>query len=200
MLFPIPPRIVFGQDTHAYADKVFTEYEINKILELPEWQNVMNGLVGGSSEAINLQKDKRNSQISWLFPNENTKFIWEKLTNVISDVNSKFFHFDLTGCYEAIQLGIYSGDLQGHYDWHIDAGTSDTHTPRKLSLSLILSDSSEYEGGALELKAESDVPKTLECPRGRIWFFPSYTLHRVAPVTKGIRKSLVLWIGGSHFR
>ena len=65
---------------------------------------------------------------------------------------------------------------------------------------LMLSDPSEFEGGQLEIKTDSDNPITLEQKRGRAWFFPSYVLHRVTPVTKGTRRSLVLWIGGPEFK
>jgi PKHD-type hydroxylase len=67
-------------------------------------------------------------------------------------------------------------------------------------MAILLSDPSEFEGGEFQVKADSDEAKTLECKKGRAWLFPSYTLHRVAPVTKGVRRSLVLWIGGPAFR
>jgi PKHD-type hydroxylase len=64
----------------------------------------------------------------------------------------------------------------------------------------MLSDPSEFEGGQLEIKVNNDDPVTLEQKRGRAWFFPSYVLHRVTPVTKGPRRSLVLWVGGPEFK
>ena len=76
----------------------------------------------------------------------------------------------------------------------------DRHAPRKLSLSMLLSDPSEFEGGEFQVKTDDDNVKQLETVKGRAWFFPSYTLHRVAPVTKGVRRSLVLWVGGPPFR
>jgi PKHD-type hydroxylase len=76
----------------------------------------------------------------------------------------------------------------------------DRHVPRKLSMSLLLSDPSEFEGGEFEVKTDSDIPINLEQKRGRAWFFPSWALHRVTPVTKGVRKSLVLWVGGPPFK
>jgi PKHD-type hydroxylase len=67
-------------------------------------------------------------------------------------------------------------------------------------MSLLLSDPNEFEGGELQVKPDSDDIKFLEQKQGRAWFFPSYTLHRVAPVTKGVRRSLVLWVGGPPFK
>jgi PKHD-type hydroxylase len=63
-----------------------------------------------------------------------------------------------------------------------------------------LNDPKEFKGGDFQLMVDSDTPVTVEQKKGRAWFFPSYTLHRVTPVTEGERKSLVLWIGGPAFR
>jgi PKHD-type hydroxylase len=65
---------------------------------------------------------------------------------------------------------------------------------------MLLSDPSDFEGGEFQVKTTNDDVQTLDYVKGRAWFFPSYTLHRVAPVTKGVRRSLVLWIGGPPFR
>ena len=65
---------------------------------------------------------------------------------------------------------------------------------------LMLSDPSDFIGGQLQIKTESDVPIDLEQKKGRAWFFPSYVLHRVTPVVKGTRRSLVLWVGGPEFK
>jgi PKHD-type hydroxylase len=64
----------------------------------------------------------------------------------------------------------------------------------------MLSDPKEFEGGELQIKSDSDNVKTLEQKKGRAWFFPSWTLHRVTPVVTGIRRSLVLWVGGPGFK
>ena len=78
--------------------------------------------------------------------------------------------------------------------------TSNKNAPRKLSMVLMLSDTSEFEGGELLLKSDSDEHKSLSMAKGRAWFFPSYMLHKVTPVTKGVRKTLVLWVGGPEFK
>ncbi len=126
--------------------------------------------------------------------------IWNKLAKVVAEVNSRYFHFDLTGFYEPIQLGIYTAEDKGHYDWHVDMFISNTNAPRKLSMVLMLSDPSEFEGGELLLKSDSDEYRSLSLAKGRAWFFPSYMLHKVTPVTKGTRKTLVLWVGGPQFK
>jgi PKHD-type hydroxylase len=97
-----------------------------------------------------------------------------------------------------MQLGVYTEHDQGHYDWHIDSGLETNTVPRKLSMALLLSDPSEFEGGELQIM-RAGVPESVEQKRGRAWFFPSYLMHRVTPVTKGIRRSLVMWVGGPAF-
>jgi PKHD-type hydroxylase len=72
--------------------------------------------------------------------------------------------------------------------------------PRKLSFSLVLSDSADYEGGALEFFTSSAGPSEAEQKRGRVIAFPSYMVHRVTPITKGVRKSIVFWVVGPKFK
>jgi PKHD-type hydroxylase len=84
-----------------------------------------------------------------------------------------------------------------HYEWHIDRGMQ-TGT-RKLSLSLQLSDPDDYEGGDLEMWFGGEPTKASR-ERGMMTFFPSYVMHRVTPVTKGVRYSLVCWISGPPFK
>jgi PKHD-type hydroxylase len=200
MMYPIPPRQSKGKDCTAYWEGFLTANEIKKILAMPEWKNAKDACLGTSVGNSEINKKIRTTDVGWLFLNKDTQWLWEKLTNVIADVNSQFFKFDLTGCYEGIQLGIYKESDKGHYDWHTDATATDKYVPRKLSMSLLLSDPSEFEGGDLQVKTYSDEIQTLNMIKGRAWFFPSYTLHRVTPVTKGVRRSLVLWVGGPEFK
>jgi PKHD-type hydroxylase len=200
MIYPIPPRHSKDKDFVAYWEGFLTPEEINKILAMPEWLSVNEAGIGGSGGSSTVDKNIRRTDISWVGLRPDTAWLWEKLSNVIADVNRQFFKFDLTGCYEPIQLGIYKESDNGHYNWHVDVSPTDTHPPRKLSMSLLLSDPSEFEGGELQVKTCNDEIQTLDMVKGRAWFFPSYTLHRVTPVTKGVRRSLVLWIGGPEFK
>lgn len=200
MIFPIPPRNIFGKDNLAYWEGFLSNEDINLLLARPEWLNLQEGCVGGSHSNSMVNEAIRSSKIAWLGLDKDSAQIWEKLANAVAEVNARYFHFDLTGFYEPMQLSFYTEHKQGHYNWHTDASPTDRHAPRKLSLAMLLSDPSEFEGGEFQVKTSTDEVQTLECVKGRAWFFPSYTLHRVAPVTKGIRRSLVLWIGGPAFR
>ena len=113
-------------------------------------------------------------------------------------LNSAFYGFDLTGFHEDFQYTIYKGEEKAHYDWHIDNSSLD-NVPRKFSMVLQLSDPKDYEGGNLEIKVGS-TPDIVDKKRGLVAAFPAYRLHRVSPVKKGIRKSIVIWVVGPAFR
>jgi PKHD-type hydroxylase len=200
MIYSIPPRATPGRDHLAYWEGFLSDEDINLLLAQPEWLHVQDGCIGGAGATGGIDAQIRTSEVAWLGVKPEVAHIWQKLAGVVAEVNSRYFHFDLTGFHEPMQLGVYEAQKKSHYSWHIDAAPTDRNVPRKLSIAILLSDPSEFEGGEFQVKTVSDEIQTLECKRGRAWFFPSYTLHRVAPVTKGVRRSLVLWIGGPAFR
>lgn len=200
MIYPIPPRNHIGCEHMAYWEGFLTPDDINVLLSQPEWLRLQPGCVGGASAHGEINPSIRSTQLNWLGMKPELAPIWEKLSNAVAEVNRQFFKFDLSGFHEPMQLGLYTAEANGHYDWHTDAAPSDNNVPRKLSMAMLLSDQSEFEGGEFQVKTSTDEAQTLECLKGRAWFFPSYTLHRVAPVTKGVRRSLVVWVGGPPFR
>ena len=199
MILPIPPRQPAGQDNLAYWENFLTDSDIDRILALPQWHQATEGEIGKNQQGT-VDKTIRSSNISWMHHDQSTADIWAKITNTVAEVNRTWFHYDLTGFYEPAQLTMYKSNEQGHYRWHCDNSVSDCGVPRKLSMSLLLSQEKEFQGGELQVMTDSDNPGTLEQRRGRAWFFPSYTLHRVTPITQGTRRSLVLWIGGPAFK
>ena len=197
LLAKIPHLQNRTNDHAAFWQGFLSSEEINEILSLPEWHNVSKSFVGDIGE---INQEIRKSENAWLLPQPHIQHIWDKITLAIAEVNRTYFNYDLDGCYEAAQLTLYAAN-DTHYDWHIDAHPAhQAAVPRKLSMTLLLSDPSEFEGGELQIKAVSDTPISLEQAKGRAWFFSSNTLHRVTPVTRGVRRSLVLWIGGPPFK
>ena len=87
---------------------------------------------------------------------------------------------------------------EDHFDWHLDFGPG-AISERKLSITVQLSDEDAYEGGDLEFMVNKEYVKA---PReqGTVIVFPSFIMHRVTPVTKGTRESIVGWIAGPPFR
>lgn len=112
----------------------------------------------------------------------------ERLSAQIRSVNDRLYKFDLAE-HEDPQLAEYTvGD---HYDWHLDLGPGRARL-RKLSASVQLSPADGYDGGELEIRGAGAVDRA----EGTLIIFPSFLLHRVAPVTRGVRYSLVAWASG----
>ena len=179
---------------YAWWEGAFTEQELDW-LQQQAIKAESQAQVGGSFHPSDLAKIRR-SQISWLNNNPNTKWVFEKLANVASQLNAEHFCFDLTGFGEPLQLTNYDQVEKGMYGWHQDYGVG---ISRKISLSLQLTDPSEYEGGNLQTMT-SGSPENVRKQRGLIVAFPSYVLHQVTPVTQGSRQSLVAWISGPSFK
>lgn len=103
--------------------------------------------------------------------------------------------------YTDIQYTEYHGSEEGKYDNHhdIDWGT-DKGRDRKISITVQLSDPADYQGGYFNFtECESPLISDIT-PRGSILVFPSYLVHSVSPVTKGLRRSLVSWFEGPKWR
>lgn len=199
-MYPIRPWTKVNKIPFAYWENFLTPEDMHNILTHPNWGYLQDGQVGGYNDSGAVMTETRRSKISWYAPDDKTRGVYEKIELTIREVNRQFFNFDLTAMYEPAQLGFYSEKDQGHYTWHIDAGAGPVMPPRKLTMVLQLNDPSEFSGGELQIMYDRIDPVSLELKRGRAWFFPSYMLHRVTPVTRGERKSLVLWIGGPEFK
>lgn len=178
--------------------------DVDKIIalasELPEAERAttIGSEDGGST---------RSSMIKWI-PTDNSTWDWlyERMMNMSVEANDALWKFDLRTALESIQYTEYYASENGHYDWHQDIGPGKLPSKRKVSITIQLSEGEEYEGGELQLCTGSNGSGQLDnintCPRGKgvAVLFPSYMMHRVSPVTKGVRKSLVLWVGGGHYR
>lgn len=182
---------------YAWFSDIFTYEELDQIFLLGNRIRFDRGVVG-SSCGIRSEKnlDVRDSLVSFL-ETDNNQWIFRKITDVINHVNNTFFNFELHAI-ETLQYSLY--DENGFYGKHIDMmPNSSFFDVRKLSFSILLSDPKDYEGGDL-LIYNGGTPEVAERKRGIFSFFPSFCLHEVTPVTRGIRKSLVGWVTGPPFR
>ena len=149
-------------------------------------------------------KKKRNSDIVWM----SDRWVYKEIQPYIHSANANAgwnFQWDYS---ESCQFTKYTKGQ--FYDWHCDSwdrpyirkNTDDpTHGKiRKLSVTINLSDPKDYDGGVLEFNLGGKTITQGSKAKGAITVFPSYLLHRVSPVTRGTRKSLVLWVGGNQFR
>ena len=165
----------------------------------------------------------RNSDVSWI---GDDGVLLEKLNSFTAGANrSAGWNFDIQHGAENIQFTEYK--LGQYYDWHND-GQGDTpnvyrrdipgiselpeEVPRgynkahvgmmrKLSVVVQLSDPKTYKGGTLQIRCpESLAVFEPTNKQGSIIVFPSFMIHRVRPVTKGVRHSAVIWHLGRPFR
>jgi len=178
----------------VWWEGAFTEQELNWLQSKAKHAE-QNAQVGGNSGS-GVNPNIRRSQVSWIINEPDTKWIFEKIANVVSQMNANHFRFDLTGFGEPLQLTNYDQSENGMYGWHQDYGGG---VSRKLSVTVQLTDPSEYEGGNLQIMT-SGQPQNVRKQRGLIALFPSYVLHQVTPVTQGSRQSLVVWISGPAFK
>jgi PKHD-type hydroxylase len=145
------------------------------------------------------EKDIRSSRVKWIPKNKDWSWLYEKLMDMAQEANNSLWGFDLISVDENIQYTEYLAEDGGHYTWHQDIGP-DSASKRKVSITVQLSEPDEYEGGDLEMWSGGSNITRVERGAGVVFIFPSYMMHRVTQVTKGKRRSFVLWIGGQHYR
>jgi len=188
--FPLPEWGSFP--SLFYADLKWPAEKLDAIVALGESGKQEGVALTGSGGKM----PTRRSTISWLKANDpQAAQLFIDLANEVLPVNAEHWQFDLWGYRDPLQYTVYhAGD---EFGWHTDTGAG-LHS-RKLTVSLQLSDPSEYEGCDLQLRVGEEIQ---EAPRerGTISIFPSFVLHRVTPLTKGVRRALIGWIAGPQFR
>ena len=182
------------QTEYYWFEKGFTEEELEWVANLSELYAFEAASIVGSTSEV---QETRKSKIKWIHHDENSIWLYDKLGNFAVEANSNIWKFDLRSVVDSIQYTEYLAN-GSHYDWHVDIGPAPINH-RKISIVTQLSDSSDYEGGDFQLWTGGKFV-TLPRTKGCTMLFPSFLLHRVTPVTKGIRKSLVLWIGGGSLK
>ena len=176
-------------NSYAFLKNAFSKEECKTIVDVAK----NKGLIKGKTK---VESDIRNSKISWLYPSDNMDWVFRRCTDIVTNLNNKFFKFDLHGFNEGFQFTNYTAP-GGKYGKHIDRSIN--NVIRKISISIQLTDSTEYEGGELYLY-EDDEGILMDKTQGTLIMFPSYVLHEVMPVTKGERNSLVTWVTGKQFK
>lgn len=191
-IYLLPPSPERGAE-FAYWENNFTDEEITKLREQLDALPTENGWVGEGK----YDEKIRRTQVAWMNLTPESQWVYDRFGFIARQLNAMYFNLDLFGFSEDFQYAVYNPD-GSHYEWHIDKG-SRTPAPRKLSMVMQLSDPSEYEGGDLQFLIGPE-PDVAVKRKGLVYAFPSYVLHRVTPVTKGIRRTLITWLTGPKFR
>jgi len=174
---------------YAFWNNAFSKEECQTIINIAKDKGLIKGKTKGES-------DVRDSKISWLYPVDKMDWVYRRVTDITLNLNERFFKFNLFGLNEGFQFTNYEAP-SGKYGKHVDRGIN--IPVRKLSISIQLTNSSEYEGGELYLY-DDDKGTLMSKEQGTLIIFPSYVLHEVMPVTKGERNSLVTWVTGNQFK
>ena len=119
----------------------------------------------------------------------------DKIIQPITDEVNQTFNYDIVGLIEHPAILRYTAPSNG-YDWHVDIAEGPASL-RKISIIINLND--DYEGGDFELFSEGGASR-ISLAKGQIIAFSSFLPHRITPVTKGERWSIVAWISGPCFR
>lgn len=171
----------------------FTDEEVDQIKFLEKLQDFQRGVIGDNV----IDTEARDSDVQWLFNDQNSNWVFERMSSIISQVNTDHFMLDIDG-FENFQYTKYA--LNQHYDWHWDYQFGWREYVRKISCVLMLSDAEEYEGGEFEICRNGNLNQidTFKPGKGDIVFFASWMPHRVLPVVSGERRSLVCWVMGKR--
>nr|ADI21954.1 hypothetical protein [uncultured nuHF2 cluster bacterium HF0130_29D04] len=172
-----------------------------------------------TENGFDVNTSKRSDKIAIIPHHTDTKWLYDELWEIVLEINRQNWGYNI----EALEELQYSQYFKDHFfGWHRDTidrvgRLSKSNRPdltRKISLSIQLSDPTEYSGGVLELNQnemgdpetpDTSDPKTrsgeidireMAASRGSIIAFPSIIRHRVSPIRRGCRKALVAWVGG----
>ena len=177
---------------------LFTPDQCRQIIEAGRRQPPQQAAVGLSTKdgKSGVDKTARTTTISWI-PFKEMQPMYRDIDRFIQRANLNHFGFGDVRVTEQAQFTEYPEG--GFYDWHMDSDVNMAHEPpvRKISMTLLLNHESEFEGGELEILNQG---KKVPLKQGNAICFASFLNHRVNPVKRGVRQSLVVWFGGKPFR
>lgn len=174
-----------------YFQNSFSLESANRVISSAEQFDTEIARVG-SSEVGLIDKDIRDVK---KIPLPSHTGLGAQMAGMALEANRQAWKFDITHANQCDYL-IY--DFDGHYHAHTDTFMDPKQTDcRKLTVLAFLND--DFEGGRLFLQVGH---KKMYPPQsvGTVLIFPSFILHGVEPVTKGIRRSVVTWMVGPWFK
>lgn len=206
-MYRIPPYPAVKDPNLRVCDGALTSEQVELFRTLGDEYIEKYGKPGfvGFNTASKELHTKRRCTVGWLNePHQDPRLtiVYDLLGEIVQSANADTWQFDIDGFYDALQYVHYNGDGEGdpdHFSWHQDKGDDWRRPQRKLAVVALLSSPDEYEGGAFSIfDGEERVIKSNS--KGTVFVFPSFVQHRVQPVTKGLRRTLVGWLCGRRFR
>ena len=174
-------------------DKFFTQEQINTIVDFIEKEYV-------ALEEEHLKASGKQVSNVKVIPYKKVKSLLAEVVDVaFQNANIKFgYHTFNPSLDEGLILNTYTSDSKDTYDWHFDSSKSDLYD---MKCTLIINASTdEYEGGEFKIFAGGELGVDVLDNTGSVILLKSFINHKVLPVTKGTRKSLVMFISGNKFQ
>ena len=193
----IPTEPIWRRYAVETTGSIFTPKQCQMVIDKGMSLKKETASVGmGNLKGSGVDTKKRITTISRI-PFKDMPEMYKDIEATMLKANNNHFGFEGMQLTEPAQFTHYL--TGGFYEWHMDNDVAGKHQPpvRKISMTLLLSDPSTFEGGELEIMSKG---KTAKLKQGQAMFFASWLQHRVTPVIKGERKSLVMWFGGPPFK
>ena len=168
-----------------------SDQEVEKFLNYTDNKKPVIGEVFRSGEKV---KDTKYRDVEIFYIDEDQSDFYQILSNVVLKIN-RYFKYDIDGM-ERAQIMKYSAPSQG-YNWHIDIGAEGLSLNRKIGVSILLNEN--YTGGEIVFRS-GEEERDIKPKKGEIIAFSSFISHKINPITKGERYSLVAWFTGPHFK
>ena len=177
--------------THKIIPKLLTKEECDLVLKFSLENLTLNTATTLSNNGSYYETNRRKSNVAFYPYYEKFPFILEKISKLLQEsISVKGFDLD----YNDTRFQFTEYKIGDYFKWHTDSnGKQITQCDRYCSLVIQLND--EYKGGDLELKLSEDSTIIVEKGVGNTIIFMSNIEHRVTPVEKGNRYTLVNWVG-----
>ena len=185
---------------YMHLSGILDENMLHQVEEFVKDKESHDAIAMGSEYSTDGNK-LRSTKLTWLTSKsfeDDLHSVYEYIADIVRSVNNDLWGYNIIG-WEPLQYLTYLAEENGRFDWHIDIPARRMKgNQRKVSFMIGLSDVSEYEGGELQLRlGVEDI--SIKLNRGEIVIIPSFILHRVTTVTRGVRKVITGWGSGPNF-
>lgn len=187
---------------------LFTPQECELIIKELEKTKLIDGKIKhGPKDTMSkeggVNKKTRRSKMGGL-QKEQWKWVYDRMMSRLTNVNKKYWNFRLpkhreSKLVEVVQFALYNSSDRGEYNWHQDTGIYGRTAMRTISGVVQLSSPEDYEGGKLQINDFHQNVYDAPSEQGNGVLFQSYLIHRVMPVSKGVRRSLAFWFQSLDF-